>query len=66
MMHTVDESMREEGLAREFVNKAQRLRKAAGINPGDPVDVFVEVLEDKDNLNHVLLLSLLFASLPSS
>jgi isoleucyl-tRNA synthetase len=46
----VDQELRQQGFAREIVNKVQKLRKKAGLNVGDPVEVFVEVLEDKDEL----------------
>jgi len=36
----VDESLKSEGLAREVVNRVQRLRKKAGLQPGEPVEVF--------------------------
>jgi isoleucyl-tRNA synthetase len=51
---TVEESMRREGLVREVINRAQRLKKKAGLNPSDPVEIFVEVLEDKDAIESLL------------
>jgi len=35
--------MMQEGLAREIVNRIQKLRKKAGIHPTDPIEVFFEV-----------------------
>ena len=39
-----DQSMFDQGLAREFINRVQKLRKKAGLVPTDPVDVeyFIE------------------------
>jgi isoleucyl-tRNA synthetase len=51
---TVEESMRREGLAREVINRAQKLKKKAGLVVSDPVEIFVEVLEDKDDLHNLL------------
>ncbi|KAL6072740.1 isoleucine--tRNA ligase [Balamuthia mandrillaris] len=45
----IDEKMRQEGLAREVVNRVQRLRKKAGLNVGDPVETFYEVPNDGEN-----------------
>jgi len=45
----VDELMRQEGLAREIINRVQRLRKKAGIHPSDPIEVFYD-LEEKNPL----------------
>eukprot|EP01105_Mastigella_eilhardi_P022983 TRINITY_DN5749_c0_g1_i1.p1 TRINITY_DN5749_c0_g1~~TRINITY_DN5749_c0_g1_i1.p1 ORF type:complete len:1133 (-),score=359.61 TRINITY_DN5749_c0_g1_i1:58-3456(-) len=39
----VDEQMRNRGLAREVVNKIQKLRKRVGVQPSDPVDVYFAV-----------------------
>lgn len=38
-----DESLKQEGLAREFANRVQKLRKKAGIHPSDPIEVFYGV-----------------------
>jgi isoleucyl-tRNA synthetase len=51
---TVEESMRREGLARELVNRAQKLKKKAGLNVTDPVEIFIEVLEDNDQVASLL------------
>jgi len=39
----IDEELRQMGLAREIVNKVQKLRKAAGLNIEDQVEVFYEL-----------------------
>jgi len=39
----VDEQLKEEGLAREIINRVQRCRKKAGIHPTDPIEVFYHV-----------------------
>ena len=36
-----DDSLAEEGLYREVVNRVQRLRKKAGLVPDDPVNVYL-------------------------
>lgn len=51
---TIEESMRREGLAREIINRAQKLKKKAGLNVTDPVEIFIEVLEDKDDIKALL------------
>jgi len=38
-----DEAMRQEGVAREVMNRVQKLRKKAGIHPTDPIEVFYKV-----------------------
>jgi len=38
-----DEGMRTEGLAREVMNRVQKLRKKAGIHPTDPIEAFYQV-----------------------
>jgi len=58
----VDESLRQAGIAREIVNKVQRLRKEAGVNEGDPVETFYRVANDeKGELQSVLSPSSSFA-----
>jgi len=51
---TVEEPMKREGLARELINRAQKLKKKAGLHITDPVEVFVDVLEDKDDVKSLL------------
>jgi isoleucyl-tRNA synthetase len=43
---TKDEELMQEGLARELVNRVQRLRKKAGLNPSDEVDIHYAMIED--------------------
>lgn len=38
-----DQSMKDEGLAREVINLVQKLRKEAHLTPSDAVSVFYEV-----------------------
>jgi isoleucyl-tRNA synthetase len=40
----------EEGLAREIVNRVQRLRKKAGLQPTDDVKMEYRVMDDPDNI----------------
>ncbi|KAJ3192354.1 isoleucine--tRNA ligase [Irineochytrium annulatum] len=44
----VDESLVLEGLAREIVNRSQRLRKKAGLQPTDDVLYFYEITKEKE------------------
>lgn len=39
----VSDELKSEGLAREMINRIQKLRKKAGLQPGDPVEVFFSV-----------------------
>lgn len=48
-----DDSLVEQGLAREVINRVQKLRKQAGLVAIDVVDVFVEVPADAGR--HVVL-----------
>ncbi|KAJ3339948.1 isoleucine--tRNA ligase [Gonapodya sp. JEL0774] len=43
---TLDSSLEKEGLAREVMNRVQRMRKEAGLNPTDLVEYYWEPLED--------------------
>ncbi|KXS21576.1 hypothetical protein M427DRAFT_142059 [Gonapodya prolifera JEL478] len=43
---TLDSSLEKEGLAREIMNRVQRMRKEAGLNPTDAVEYYWEPLED--------------------
>ena len=45
---TIDAALRDEGLARELVNRVQRLRKRAGLKVTDEVKVFCHVSEDPE------------------
>jgi len=56
-----DEQLEEERLAREIVNRVQRLRKEAGLSVGDPVETFYHVSENsklakvaKERQSHLL------------
>ncbi|KAF2322172.1 hypothetical protein GH714_008145 [Hevea brasiliensis] len=50
-----DESLYEAGVAREVVNRIQKLRKKVALEPTDAVDVYFESLdEDKSKLERVL------------
>ncbi|WCJ41408.1 Isoleucine--tRNA ligase cytoplasmic [Euphorbia peplus] len=50
-----DESLYESGVAREVVNRIQKLRKKIALEPSDVVDVYFESLdEDKSKLKRVL------------
>eukprot|EP00026_Physarum_polycephalum_P001231 Phypoly_transcript_01232.p1 GENE.Phypoly_transcript_01232~~Phypoly_transcript_01232.p1 ORF type:complete len:1147 (-),score=157.12 Phypoly_transcript_01232:70-3510(-) len=60
----VDDELRSEGLAREVINRVQKLRKKAGVNPGDPVEVFYavgNVTDDKAPLSPATLSEALVA-----
>jgi len=39
----LDEKLKKKGMAREIVNKVQKLRKAVGLNIDDHVEVFFKV-----------------------
>lgn len=41
-----DESMVEEGFAREFINRVQKLRKKSHLSPTDPIRIFYQVRND--------------------
>uniref|UniRef100_A0A1I8F799 isoleucine--tRNA ligase n=1 Tax=Macrostomum lignano TaxID=282301 RepID=A0A1I8F799_9PLAT len=45
---TPDASMQREGLAREVVNRVQKLRKRAGLQPSDPIKIFYRADGDGD------------------
>ena len=47
---TLDDNLRRKGMARELVNKVQKLRKAVGLNIDDQVEVFY-------NINHATSLA---------
>ncbi|AQK81818.1 Isoleucine--tRNA ligase, cytoplasmic [Zea mays] len=50
-----DQSLFEAGVAREVVNRIQKLRKTAQLEPADPVDVYYEsVGSDKNTLEEIL------------
>ncbi|KAJ1703600.1 hypothetical protein LUZ63_003379 [Rhynchospora breviuscula] len=50
-----DESLFEAGLAREVVNRIQKLRKKSGLEPTDLVEVFIKPYDaDKESLEKIL------------
>ncbi len=52
----VDESLAKEGLAREWCNRVQRLRKKVGLNPTDDLDIYYRFIEDMgDQLKEMLV-----------
>lgn len=56
---TIDASLREAGLARELVNRLQRLRKQAGCKPTDDISVNLHFVKDPDGeLSRALALQL--------
>lgn len=46
---TLDATLVDEGLAREVINRIQRLRKKAGLNPTDEVRYFCKITADPEN-----------------
>jgi len=46
----IDQELCQEGIAREIVNRVQKLRKKAGLNAADLVEMFYRVVETKDQL----------------
>uniref|UniRef100_A0A646QD90 Isoleucine--tRNA ligase, cytoplasmic n=1 Tax=Hemiscolopendra marginata TaxID=943146 RepID=A0A646QD90_9MYRI len=51
---TPDQSLVEEGLAREVINRIQKLRKKAHLVPSDPVIVYYEILPATDSLSSIV------------
>ena len=47
---TIDSDLAQEGIAREIINRFQRLRKKFGLVPTDEVNMEYKVLADPDNL----------------
>ncbi|KAF9611942.1 hypothetical protein IFM89_037162 [Coptis chinensis] len=52
-----DESLSEAGVAREIVSRIQKLRKKAGLEPMDVVEVYFESLRDDQSILHQVLKS---------
>ncbi|KAK9085817.1 hypothetical protein Sjap_026228 [Stephania japonica] len=52
-----DESLFEAGIAREVVNRIQKLRKKAGLEPTDIVEVYIESLDDDKSVLQQTLVS---------
>ncbi|XVF55001.1 hypothetical protein PTKIN_Ptkin06aG0001300 [Pterospermum kingtungense] len=50
-----DESLFEAGVAREVVNRIQKLRKKAGLEPTDMVEVYFESLDEDKSVIHQVL-----------
>ncbi|PIA64421.1 hypothetical protein AQUCO_00100120v1 [Aquilegia coerulea] len=50
-----DESLFEAGVAREVINRIQKLRKKAGLEPTDTVEVYFESLDDDKSTLHQVL-----------
>ncbi|XP_057335552.1 isoleucine--tRNA ligase, cytoplasmic-like [Microplitis mediator] len=51
---TPDESMQHEGIAREIINRVQKLRKKAQLVPTDAVDVYYEIKDSSSMLKKVI------------
>ena len=51
---TPDQSMLDEGIAREVVNRIQKLRKKAGLQPQDEVTLYFKVDPDKHDLVRII------------
>jgi isoleucyl-tRNA synthetase len=56
----IDESLRSEGLAREIINRVQKLRKKANLQQSDVVKMTFKLHEDKDSMAGVFESSPLF------
>lgn len=50
-----DESLFEAGVAREVVNRIQKLRKKAGLEPTDTVEVYFESLDEDKSISEQIL-----------
>lgn len=51
---TVYESLQEEGLAREVINRVQRLRKKTNLQPHEEVSYFVKFIQDPIGLEAII------------
>lgn len=51
---TPDQEMLDEGIAREVINRIQKLRKKAHLVPSDPIIVYVSVEPESDHLSEVV------------
>jgi isoleucyl-tRNA synthetase len=54
LVTTLDENLKGMGIAREIVNKVQKLRKSAGLNIDDQVELFYETSSSSDTVTKVL------------
>eukprot|EP00158_Paraphelidium_tribonemae_P007372 Partr_v1_DN28221_c0_g2_i2_m75238 putative isoleucyltRNA synthetase len=52
-----DSELAQEGLAREFINRVQRLRKKAGLNQTEDVDVYYSLMSDLEQQLATTMLS---------
>lgn len=52
---TADEAMQDEGIAREVINRIQKLRKKAHLVPSDPVTVFFSVSPPDSQLQRITM-----------
>ncbi|KAJ9574051.1 hypothetical protein L9F63_008577, partial [Diploptera punctata] len=50
---TADEAMQDEGIAREVINRVQKLRKKAHLVPSDPVKVYYKVEPEDSQLQRI-------------
>eukprot|EP01135_Chromosphaera_perkinsii_P005903 Nk52_evm36s370 gene=Nk52_evmTU36s370 len=46
-----DDDMKDEGTAREVINRVQKLRKKAGLSPTDNINVYYELQKDSSSAN---------------
>lgn len=49
-----DDTLFEAGVAREVVNRIQKLRKKAGLEPTDPIEAYIKFSEDKLHAQKIL------------
>ena len=52
---TPDESMQDEGIAREIINRVQKLRKKAQLVPSDEADVYYEINDANSSLSRIIV-----------
>lgn len=52
---TPDESMQDEGVAREIINRVQKLRKKAQLVPSDEADVYYEIRDSESSLARIIV-----------
>jgi isoleucyl-tRNA synthetase len=57
-----DEKLLHLGIAREFVNRIQKLRKKAGLTPGDLIHVYYNLIDKDEMIAAALLVQGLFVS----
>lgn len=49
-----DENLKQKGVAREVVNRVQKLRKEAGLNIDDQVEIFYELPAGETSFDKVI------------